>query len=603
MSRGTAGGAALATLLAAAATGCGSRSPAAGISAARTTPSAAGTAQPRSVAGVGLHVGALARRCPRRCSFPASRAWGRRSSPSAASDAADTLGGRRRARGARGAAARRRAARGDSTTWAPPRSGSSLYVFGGGSAAGPTDAITRGHARRAHAACRAPAGGDVGHDGGDAWARPPTSSAATRRPRRCAPCWRSGPGMRRARSPPSPTRCATRRPPRSAGACSSRAAPTARTRARRDPQRRPRAPSRARHRPPAGAAGARGRRGARRTSSTSSAGAATRPTSQRRGIWAIDPRDRTCAPRGPAADGALGPRRRAAAGDRLLVAGGRDAHARRAPRAAGARRAPAPAARVAPRRAPRPSTSTPPTRPGTWRRRSAATPRASTSPTRSPNTVDVIDQRTAKIVDHFAVGALPQHVTPVLGPAHAVGDQRHRQQPHPDRPAHRPSRPPGAASPTPTTCTSPPTGAARSSSPRPTASSTSASRTRCASSRRCTCRRAPASTTWTSPPTGASRSSPASSPGGWSSSTCGASAWSRRIDLTAGRDAPGRQALTRRAHVLRRRHGLQRRLADRRATHAQGALPAHRPRRARPLPQPRLEGALRLQPRRRARSR
>jgi YVTN family beta-propeller protein len=33
-------------------------------------------------------------------------------------------------------------------------------------------------------------------------------------------------------------------------------------------------------------------------------------------------------------------------------------------------------------------------------------------PNSKSNTVDVIDQRTARIVDHFAVGALPQHVTP-----------------------------------------------------------------------------------------------------------------------------------------------------------------------------------------------
>jgi YVTN family beta-propeller protein len=33
-------------------------------------------------------------------------------------------------------------------------------------------------------------------------------------------------------------------------------------------------------------------------------------------------------------------------------------------------------------------------------------------PNSKSNTVDVIDQRTAKIVDHFAVGAEPQHVTP-----------------------------------------------------------------------------------------------------------------------------------------------------------------------------------------------
>jgi YVTN family beta-propeller protein len=33
-------------------------------------------------------------------------------------------------------------------------------------------------------------------------------------------------------------------------------------------------------------------------------------------------------------------------------------------------------------------------------------------PNSQSNTVDVIDQRTAKIVDHFATGTLPQHVTP-----------------------------------------------------------------------------------------------------------------------------------------------------------------------------------------------
>lgn len=33
-------------------------------------------------------------------------------------------------------------------------------------------------------------------------------------------------------------------------------------------------------------------------------------------------------------------------------------------------------------------------------------------PNSKSNTVDVIDQRTGRIVDHFAVGALPQHVTP-----------------------------------------------------------------------------------------------------------------------------------------------------------------------------------------------
>ena len=34
-------------------------------------------------------------------------------------------------------------------------------------------------------------------------------------------------------------------------------------------------------------------------------------------------------------------------------------------------------------------------------------------PNSDSNTVDVIDQRTFKVVEHFAVGALPQHVVPV----------------------------------------------------------------------------------------------------------------------------------------------------------------------------------------------
>ena len=33
-------------------------------------------------------------------------------------------------------------------------------------------------------------------------------------------------------------------------------------------------------------------------------------------------------------------------------------------------------------------------------------------PNSDSGTVDVIDQRTFKVVEHFAVGALPQHVVP-----------------------------------------------------------------------------------------------------------------------------------------------------------------------------------------------
>ena len=58
-------------------------------------------------------------------------------------------------------------------------------------------------------------------------------------------------------------------------------------------------------------------------------------------------------------------------------------------------------------------------------------------PNSQSGTVDEIDPRTYRIVRHFAVGLLPQHVVPGLGPAHALRHQRHRQQPDADRPAHR----------------------------------------------------------------------------------------------------------------------------------------------------------------------
>ena len=53
------------------------------------------------------------------------------------------------------------------------------------------------------------------------------------------------------------------------------------------------------------------------------------------------------------------------------------------------------------------------------------------------DTVDVVDPKTYKIVAHYPVGGLPQHVVPVVGPAHAVRHERHRQQPHADRPEDR----------------------------------------------------------------------------------------------------------------------------------------------------------------------
>ncbi len=56
------------------------------------------------------------------------------------------------------------------------------------------------------------------------------------------------------------------------------------------------------------------------------------------------------------------------------------------------------------------------------------------------------------------------------------------------------------------------------------------------------------------------------------------------------RDAAGRQALPRRQGLLRRRHVVGRGLGDRRQRDPQARLHAHRARRARPLPEPRRAG-------------
>ena len=272
-----------------------------------------------------------------------------------------------------------------------------------------------------------------------------TSSAATRRPAAALRA-RLPPGQRAARGRGrSPTRCATRRPPRSAGALLVAGGTDGTPRARRDPQRRPRAPARARHRPPARhplahAAGAAlggtfyvlGGRGDGRPASAAHLGHRPRDRARAPRRAACRPRCRTSAR--PAAGGrcswpaAATPQRRrprracwSSARSRAGAAVPRRSRARRDRDVYAADRARALAGAAG---APRPARVY--------------------VPNSQSNTVDVIDQRTAKIVDHFAVGALPQHVTPVVGPAHAVGHQRHRQQPDADRPAHRPPRPPGA---------------------------------------------------------------------------------------------------------------------------------------------------------------
>jgi DNA-binding beta-propeller fold protein YncE len=136
------------------------------------------------------------------------------------------------------------------------------------------------------------------------------------------------------------------------------------------------------------------------------------PTAQRAAIWVVDPsRHRVRrAGRLPLALSDLGA---VAARGRIIVAGGRDAagavHGElwslAAGRAAlrGAAGIPQPLSRTDVYAADRPN-------------RLAARVRGDPArvyvPNSRSNTVDVISQRSGRIVDHFAVGALPQHVTP-----------------------------------------------------------------------------------------------------------------------------------------------------------------------------------------------
>ena len=57
-------------------------------------------------------------------------------------------------------------------------------------------------------------------------------------------------------------------------------------------------------------------------------------------------------------------------------------------------------------------------------------------PNSESDTVDVIDPRTLRIVGHFAVGGLPQHVVPAWDLRDALRHERQRQQPDADRSAH-----------------------------------------------------------------------------------------------------------------------------------------------------------------------
>jgi YVTN family beta-propeller protein len=61
-------------------------------------------------------------------------------------------------------------------------------------------------------------------------------------------------------------------------------------------------------------------------------------------------------------------------------------------------------------------------------------------PNSDADTVDVIDPHTFRVVEHFAVGGLPQHVVPSWGSADALRHERRRKQPDSDRPTHGPAR-------------------------------------------------------------------------------------------------------------------------------------------------------------------
>jgi YVTN family beta-propeller protein len=137
---------------------------------------------------------------------------------------------------------------------------------------------------------------------------------------------------------------------------------------------------------------------------------------QRAEILAIDPRSgRTRhAGRLPAALSDTGA---ATAGARILVAGGRDAGGRvrdellaLTPATAGAN--PRPARTASLPRLVDPHNAYAAAGPHGLSRSARRDPARVYVPNSGSNTVDVIDQRTFRVVDHFATGALPQHVTP-----------------------------------------------------------------------------------------------------------------------------------------------------------------------------------------------
>ena len=289
--------------------------------------------------------------------------------------------------------------------------GARLYVFGGGSATGPTDAITQvsahGQVRRVGRLPVALSDATAVTMGSTVYV---IGGFTTRAPLRSVLAFRPGRPVREVAALPHPVRYAA------AAAIAGRlvvAGGTDGSRARDEIVRVDPARHRARviGRLPAAFAHAAGA-GLDGTFYVLG-GRGDGATSQRRGILAIDPRNGRVRPAGrlpyPLSDLAA-----VADRSRLLVVGGRDAHGVvhrellelvRGARSAGLRpgRIPALIDRTDVYAADRPGLLSPVVR---------QDPPRVYVPNSQSNTVDVIDQRTAKVIDHFAVGALPQHVTP-----------------------------------------------------------------------------------------------------------------------------------------------------------------------------------------------
>ena len=401
-------GAILATLAAAAVAGCGSHASSAAhqhASAATASTPAQGTAPRRPTAGVGLRV-VRSRSLPAPVQLPGLARAGNTVLAVGGLDAADSSVADV-VRVAPGAPRRVGALPAAVHDVGAATLGSSLYVFGGGSAGGPTAAITQvapggstrpaGHLPVAMSDTTAVTMGTTAYVIG---------GYTTTTPLRSVLAFRPGRAPREVATLPHPVRYAA------AAAIGGRllvAGGTDGIRARDeivsvDPVRhRTRVighlPARLAHAAGAALGGTFYVLGGRGDGTTS----------QRRGIWAIDPATGRVRPAGRLPM-ALSDLAATAAGDRLVVAGGRDARA-------GVHREVLELARSARRTVARAARSASvdvyaATRAGHLAPQVRGDPARVYVPNSQSNTVDVIDQRTARIVDHFAVGALPQHVSP-----------------------------------------------------------------------------------------------------------------------------------------------------------------------------------------------